>query len=95
MYELFSQRRPVRLIFKQLCHITISSWIKIFIHAVAITSLYGTDLIHETCIHFYISAPNKEINFFLSFFFFVALLLILSFHSLTLVPYKYKMLILI
>ena len=37
------------------------------------------------CITFYISAPNKEINFFI----FVALLLILSFHSLTLVHNKW------
>ena len=37
------------------------------------------------CIPYYITAPNKEINFFI----FVALLLILSFYSLILVHYKW------
>ena len=40
----------------------------------------------NSCKPYYISAPIKEINFFI----FVALLLILSFYSLTLVPYMVK-----
>ena len=75
-----SQRRRVRLMFKQRCHVTTSSWIKIL--STLDSELVSTVVTWYTnrCIPFYISAPNKEINFFI----FVALLLI-SFHSLTLV----------
>ena len=78
-----SQRRRARWIFKQRCHVTTSSWIKIL-------STLDSELVSAVvtwytnrCITFYISALNKEINFFI----FVALLLILSFHSFTLVLY--------
>ena len=56
---------------------------KDLVHAAATTSLYGRDLIHEslyTLLHFS-SQPR-----FKFLYFFVALLLISSFHSLTLVP---------
>ena len=78
-----SQRRRARLIFKQRCHVTTSSWIKIL--STLDSELVSTVVTWNTnrCIHFYISSPNKEINFFI----FVALLLILSFHSLTLARY--------
>ena len=78
MIHIVSQRLCAHLIFKQLCHVTTWSWIKIFIHAGLRTGLYSRDLINEL-----LSAPNKEINFFI----FVAQLLILSFHSLTLLLY--------
>ena len=79
-----SQRRCARLIFKQRCHVTTSSWIKIL--STLVSELVSTVVTWYTnrCIPFYISDPNKEINFFI----FVELLLILSFHSLTLVLYN-------
>ena len=67
--------------FKQQCHVTTSSWIKIL--STLDSELVSTVVTWYTnrCIPFYISASNKEINFFI----FVALLLIFSFHSSTLV----------
>ena len=41
-----SQWHRARLIFKQRCHVTTSSWIKILIHTGLRTGLYGRDLIH-------------------------------------------------
>ena len=76
-----SQRCRARLIFKQRCHVTTSSWINIFIHAGLRTGFCCRDLIHEslyTLLHFSSQQRNK-------FLYFLALLLILSFHSLTLV----------
>ena len=62
-----SQRRRARLIFKQRCHVTTSSWIKIsFLHAGLRTSLYGRDLIHEslyTLLHFSCQQRNKFLYF--------------------------------
>ena len=63
-----SQQRHARLIFKLWCHVTISSWIKIFILASLRTSLYGCDLIHEwlyTLLHFS-SQQRNEFLYFLS-----------------------------
>ena len=82
-YVLFSQWHRVRLIFKQWCHVTISSWIKILSTLVSGLAFTVMTWYTNCCITFYISAPNKEINFSI----FVALLLISSFNSLTLVPY--------
>ena len=64
-YNLFSQRRLVRLIFKQRSYITISSWIKLI--STLMPELAFTEVTWYTnrCIHFYISAPNQEINFFI------------------------------
>ena len=82
-YILFSQWHRVRLIFNQLCHVTISIWIKILFTLPPELVFTVMTWYTNRCISFYISTPNKEI---ISLFL-VALLLILSFHSLTLVPY--------
>ena len=61
-YVLFSQRRRVRLIFKQRCQFTISSWIKIFIHTGLRIGIYGCDLIHKslyTLLNFSSQQRNK------------------------------------
>ena len=61
-----SQRCCVRLIFKQRCHVTISIWIKIFIHAALRTGLYGRNLMHEslyTLLHFSSQQRNKFLYF--------------------------------
>ena len=63
---LFSQRCRARLIIKQRCHVTISSWIKIFIHAGLRTGIYGCDLIHKslyTLLHFSSQQRNKFLYF--------------------------------
>ena len=71
--------------FKQRCHVTTSSWIKIL--STLDSGQVSTVVTWYTnrCIAFYISAPNKTINFFLL----IALLLILSFPSLALVSNTY------
>ena len=78
-----SQQRRARLISKQRYHVTTSSC---NMTSMLVSELVSTVVTWYTnrCIPFYISAPNKEINSFI----FVALLLILSFHSLTLVLYN-------
>ena len=61
-----SQRRHVRLIFKQRRHVPTSSWIKIFIPAGLRTGLCGCDLIHEslyTLLHFSSQQRNKFLYF--------------------------------
>ena len=53
-------------IFKQWCHVTTSSWIKIFIHAGLRTGLYGRDLIHKSLynlLHFSSHQRNKFLYF--------------------------------
>ena len=81
---IVSLRHAVRLIFKQRCHVTISIWIKILSTLGPKLAFTVVTWYSNRCITFYISAPNKVINFFI----FAALLLISSFHSLTLVLYK-------
>ena len=61
-----SQWYHAHLIFKQQCHVTTSSWIKIFIHAGLRTGLYGHDLIHKslyTLLHFSSQQRNKFLYF--------------------------------
>ena len=75
-YVLFSQRRRVHLIFKQRCHVTISSWIKILSTLLPQLAFTVVTWYTNRCIHFYISAPNKKINFFI----FCSTIVNMSFH---------------
>ena len=64
--QAVSQRHRGRWIFIKQCHVTTSSWIKIFIHTGLRTGFYGRDLIHEslyTLLHFSSHQRNKFLYF--------------------------------